>query len=78
MYDALQTRGFEFFDEFIALYRDAQKEETRERLILRIAEFLFPRLRPVDSDGKADQTGEHISELVKTFSEMLNEPKPHR
>lgn len=76
IFDALVERNFNFFDEYIKLYRDPKTNEIiREKLLMRFAEFLFPKLRPVDLEGKADSSGEHVSELVKVFSEMLSESK---
>lgn len=76
MLDELLNRGFDFFNEYIELYRKAEKEETREKLLMRFAEFLFPKLRPVDLDGKPEESSkEAVLELVKQFSEMMNESK---
>lgn len=76
MYDALMANGFEFFKEFVSLYRGAAKEETKERLLMRIAEFLFPKLRPVDLDGKPEESAKEAAlEMARQFTEMLSESR---
>jgi hypothetical protein len=80
IYDQLVERKFQFFDEFISLYK-AGDDNTKAKLLMSFAEYLFPKARPEDATGDAGEanapmlivTDEQLERLVQS---ARGEPLP--
>ncbi len=72
IFDQLIERKFQFFDEFISLYRKGD-DNTKTKLLTTMAEYLFPKARPEDAAGDPGEvtapvivvTDEQLESLVK-------------
>lgn len=68
--EGFRERGFDFADEFIKLFKESSPD-IQTKLLTHIAEFLFPKRRAEDEEGKSEDLKANVLVVTAELLEQL-------